>query len=77
MVISAKMFMQPVNSSSIAAIGYDSDTRELTVRFRDSRRSYTYLAVEPEIFAALQQASSKGGFVNSRIKDHYRYERRG
>lgn len=34
--------MQYVDSSSLAAIGYDSETRELRVRFRESGETYAY-----------------------------------
>jgi hypothetical protein len=67
--------MQPVDSASIAAIGYDRRRRRLFVQFRDSGETYAYLGVPPRLFAALEEAPSKGRFVNAVIKDRYPYER--
>ena len=67
--------MQTVDSSSIAAIGYDRARRRLFVQFRDSGETYAYLGVPARLFAALKEAPSKGRFVNAVIRDRYRYER--
>jgi KTSC domain len=67
--------MEPVQSSSIAAIGYERPHRLLLVQYRDSGETYVYFDVPPRVFAALQRAESKGRFVNAEIKGHYHYER--
>lgn len=60
----------PIDSSAISAIGYDEDSCELYIRFRDGG-AYTYLDVPPEEWLALCDADSKGTFVNQVIKPGY------
>ena len=64
-----------VESSSIAAVGYDPTTRRLYLRFVGSGNAYLYLDVPPAVFDALMRAESKGGFVNATIKGSYDYRR--
>ncbi len=59
-----------VESSALTAIGYDEESCELYVRFRDGG-AYTYLAVPLEEWLALCEAGSKGAFVNQVIKRKY------
>ena len=63
--------MQPIQSSSVAAVGYDAPARQLHVRFRDSGETYVYYGVEARVFESLLGAASKGRFVNDRIKRRY------
>jgi KTSC domain-containing protein len=63
--------MRPVDSSSIAAIGYDERARKVYVRFRTSRRLYAYTGVPARVFRDLERAESKGRFVNEVIKPGY------
>jgi hypothetical protein len=65
--------MQPVESSSIAAIGYSAETRELYVCFRESLETYVYFDVEARVADEFMSAESKGAFFNRRIKDRYAY----
>jgi hypothetical protein len=65
--------MQPVESSSIAAIGYSAESRELYVRFRESGETYVYFDVEARVADEFMSAESKGAFFNRRIKDRYAY----
>jgi hypothetical protein len=67
--------MYLVDSSSIDAIGYDAESQELHIRFLKSGETYVYYAVEERTFAELMEADSKGIYLNTRIKPHYRYER--
>ena len=64
-----------VESSSIAAVGYDPTTRRLYLRFVGSGNAYLYHEVPPATFDELMRAESKGGFVNSMIKGSYEYRR--
>lgn len=64
------MTLQPVQSSNIAAIGYDAETQVLTVQFH-SGRSYNYANVPETEHLAFLDASSKGQFFNAHIKDQY------
>lgn len=63
--------MKPVESSSVAAVGYDERTRRLFVRFRTSPRLYAYSGVPPRVIAELERAESTGRFVNALIKPGY------
>jgi hypothetical protein len=63
--------MRAVDSSSVAAIGYDAKRREVYVRFETSPRLYAYVGVPPSTFQELERAESKGRFVNEVIKRRY------
>ncbi len=64
----------PVESSAIAAIGYDATSRSLFVRFR-AGGLYAYLDVPEPVARAFQAAPSKGGFFQDRIDPVFRYAR--
>jgi hypothetical protein len=68
------MRRKPVESSSLASVGYDAATRILEVEFRKGR-IYRYHEVGAEIFARLMNAESKGRFMNSHIRNAYRFTR--
>ena len=67
--------IRPVDSSSIAAVGYDPTTHRLYLRFVGSGNAYLYRDVPPPMFDELMRAESKGGFVNAMIKGSYDYRR--
>jgi len=62
-----------VDSSNVEAIGYDSATRELHVRFVKSGETYVYYEVEEWVFEDFKIADSKGTFVNTNLKGRYNY----
>ncbi|MDO8432071.1 MAG: KTSC domain-containing protein [Candidatus Binatus sp.] len=62
-----------VDSSNVEAIGYDSATRELHVRFVKSGETYVYYEVEEWVFEDFKRADSKGTFLNTNIKGRYNY----
>ncbi len=63
-----------VNSTSIAAIGYDWQKHELGIEFLQSGAVYFYFAVPPEEYRAFMAAESKGGYLNRVFKTRgYRY----
>lgn len=64
------MHRQPVDSTSIASIGYDSTERKLEVEFKQGA-VYLYLDVPPDVFDAFVSADSKGVFFNATIKNSY------
>jgi KTSC domain-containing protein len=66
------MLRARVESSNIATVGYDEDEHILEIVFRDGR-VYHYLEVPPERALSLLRAESKGRFLNSDIKPHFRY----
>jgi hypothetical protein len=67
---------RPVQSSSIAAAGYDRAQEILRIRYVGGP-AYDYLAVPPNVFDDFLAAESKGRFVNCRIKPYYRFMRVG
>jgi len=68
--------MHLVESSSIRAIGYDEDVEELWIKFHSSPDPYVYFAVPAEIYGELEEAESKGEYVNLMIKPDYEFEHR-
>ena len=66
------MKMIDVESSMIAAVGYDEETRTLQVQF-NSGDCYEYYEVEPEVFQELLEAESKGRYMRINIIDCYGY----
>lgn len=66
------MRLDPVESSMLAAVGYDDNLQALVVLF-NSGRAYQYLNVPPEVFQGLTQAQSKGRYMLDHIIDHYPY----
>lgn len=66
--------MQPVESESVAAIGYDEATDELYVRFHDSG-TYVYADVPRDVFDDFARADSKGSFLNQVLKPRFSYRR--
>lgn len=65
----------PVESSNLAAIGYDPQIKSLYVKFNNGSL-YEYKNVEQEAFDALEKSPSKGQHLNSVIKPYgYFYER--
>ena len=67
--------MHYVDSSNIEAIGYDSNTQQLHVRFLKSGATYVYYDVEEWRFEEFRQAGSKGEYLNQHIKGVYDYSR--
>jgi hypothetical protein len=66
----------PVDSSSIASIGYAPQERSLELEFRQSGEVYQYFDVPAEEHAAFLAAESKGTYLNQQFKPRgYRYQR--
>lgn len=68
------MNLQRVNSSNIAAVGYDAGTETLEVEFVNGFR-YQYYGVAQGLFDEMMQAASKGRFLNQYIRNQYPYSR--
>jgi hypothetical protein len=60
----------PVESSSLASVGYDANSRSLEVQFVHGA-IYVYSDVPLEVFEGLMAAESKGRYLNSNIRDVY------
>lgn len=69
-----EILMIPVDSSNIAAIGYDPLEHILRVDFL-SDTTYHYHDVPSQVFNEFQLAYSKGRFLNSDIKGLFDYQR--
>lgn len=64
------MRLDPVESSMVAAIGYDESLKALVVLY-NSGKAFQYLDVPPEVFEGLQQARSKGRYMLDHVIDYY------
>jgi hypothetical protein len=67
--------LRSVDSTSIAAVGYDAATRDLYIRFHESEALYAYHGVDPATYAELLASESKGRYVNREIKPRFDYTR--
>lgn len=70
------MKMTPVESSNLAEIGYDSDRKELAVKFK-SGGTHHYVGVEPDRHSGLMSAESHGKYFNQNIKGQYEQKKIG
>ena len=68
------MDMNPVNSSNVAAGGYDSDSETLQVEFNNGT-TYQYFDIPEQTFEGLRDAGSVGGYLAAHIKGSYRYSK--
>jgi hypothetical protein len=64
----------PVESSSIAALGYDPTSRTLGVVFQRGA-TYHYAGVPEAVYTACRAASSIGGYVTANIRGRYPFTR--
>jgi hypothetical protein len=67
--------MTYVDSSNIEQIGYDSDSMELHIIFKDGAL-YVYANVPVQIYEELLSAPSKGSYLNREVKGVYEYDKR-
>jgi hypothetical protein len=64
----------PLNSTSIASIGYDPERLQLEIEFRESSDVYLYFDVPDEEYTEFMAADSKGTYLNQVFKPRgYRY----
>ena len=61
-------------STVIRRFQYDASRRRLEIEFVSGRR-YTYHDVPARVAQAMRAASSKGGYFNRCIRDHYPFTR--
>ena len=57
-----------MDSTCVAAIGYDSRRHPLGIQFRQSGDVYLYFDVPPEEYATFMAAESKGTYLNQVFK---------
>jgi KTSC domain len=60
----------PVDSKSVASVGYDSERFELEVEFRNGR-VYRYEQVPIAAYRLLLQAPSVGEYINKVVKPRF------
>ena len=70
------MEREPVSSTTLKSIGYDSDSKVLEVEFR-SLVVYAYRDVPMWAYEGLMTSRSKGRYFDARIRNRYRFERVG
>lgn len=70
------MKITPVESSTLASVGYDESSDLLQLEFR-SCAVYRYFAVPAAVHKALLAATSKGRYFNQAIRSQYRFVRVG
>ena len=68
------MRMVAVESSTLAAVGYDARRKLLEVEFC-SKAVYHYFGVPAAVHESLLNASSKGTFFNGNIRGRFPYHR--
>lgn len=68
------MDREPVDSSNVAAIGYDLDSATLEVEFHNGS-VYQYFDVPAIVHVEFMQAESPGRFLHAQIRGVYRYAR--
>jgi hypothetical protein len=64
-----------LESTAVAALGYDASEQILQIRFRDGR-AYEYFEVPERTYAELTAASSKGAYFNTAIRGKFRWRER-
>lgn len=64
----------PVDSSNIAAVGFDSTSETLEVEFKNGA-VYQYFDVPERTYEELRDASSVGGYLASHVKGSFRFSK--
>lgn len=72
----AEVQMKKVDSSTIDKIGYDADSKTLTITF-DNGETYNYKNVPEKTHKALMKSKSKGKYFHKNIKDKFESEKAG
>ncbi len=72
--LTAPIKRKPINSTSIAEIGYHAPLQVLEIAFR-SGAVYRYRAVPMEIYKGLMKAESKGRYFTQNIRNRFKFHR--
>lgn len=64
----------PVQSSNVASVGYSRHLRALEIEFVRGA-VYRFTEVPPRLYHELLEASSKGHFINEKIRGQYKFVR--
>lgn len=69
------MKREPVKSSNLASVGYDSSDSLLEIEFRDGR-IYQFFKIPLNIYKSLMKADSKGSYFYQNIRmGRYTYKK--
>ena len=63
--------LQPVDSSAVKAVGYDSATQTLFVQLLSTMDVYAYQGVPASVYESFISSPSKGRFYPDKIKGKY------
>ncbi len=63
-----------VSSSNLHSVGYDAESQTLRIKFH-SGETYDYYNVPDTRYSGLMNASSKGSYHATYIKERYRYRK--
>lgn len=74
--LSSPLNREPVSSSNLRSVGYDSRAMVLEVEFHNGS-IYQYLSVPAALYEGLMHASSKGRFLHQYILSRFPYQRVG
>ena len=69
------MDRQPVNSSMITSIGYDSSTGTLEIEFKSDGAVWQYFDFPEHMWNEFQYGESHGKYWHANIKNQYREAR--
>lgn len=72
------IFLQPVDSSNIASIGYDEETKTLAVVFKKKNNfvnRYHYSDVPKKIYDNLMTSDSVGKYFHTYIRGIFKYHK--
>lgn len=58
----------PVESSNVAAMAYDPDRKIIILEYKKGGAVYAYLDCEGKLYSDLEEAESKGSFVDIHLK---------
>lgn len=70
------MNRNPVASSNLVSVGYDESSQTLEIEFLNGT-IYQYYNVDIGLYNQFMNASSKGQFLNTYIRNAYPYSRTG
>lgn len=64
--------LKDVQSSNIEKIGYNEEDKILYVKYKLGK-IYAYANVPKDLYESLNKAESKGSYMNSNIKNKFKY----
>ena len=74
--LAADIEMQHVQSSLLDKVGYDPETKTLSIQMNNSSDVYCCEDVPQSVYDNLMAADSKGAFYVKKIKRHYKGSRK-